>query len=1220
MTGANDTKKYRKCLAALPVEYLGSSSFDYCNNPINHSPKLYKSMQFDTLTGNAIACYPKEVHKLLLDRMNRLLNAVPVSKLILQMKLISFLVLVVCVQASASVSAQKITLNEKQASIQKLLREIRKQSDFDFIVNARNLKNSRPITITARDMPLEQLLQLIFTDQPVEYVLDNKTIIIRDRGAISSFDKLTNVLNVTGVVTNDRGEPLSGVSVVEKGTRNGVMTNEKGRFSITVKDAGAILQITYVGYKSREIAASTSEIRITLEMENENLSDVVVVGYGTLKKSDLTGSVSSVKGSDLTKLPTQRVDQALQGRAAGVMVQNTDGAPGGNATIRIRGGNSITGGNNALVVVDGIQGVNISTINPNDIESLEVLKDASATAIYGARGANGVILITTKRGSSGEPVFNYGLSHGFQQLNRTLDLLNAGDYARKANAWAATQNGTPSAPIDPVIPFTDAQIAALDANGGTDWQDVIYRSGMLHNQQLSISGGGETARYFVSGGYMNQQGIVINTKYARYNLRSNLDLKLTRWLNAGVNLNVIKDQGNVPPVGEGTRYGDILGQVINTVARFDPVTPIYNAEGNYNYKALKGGPDGTKIYADNDVWNPLATALETWADRNNITNEVSTFLEFKLLNGLSLRVTGAASVNSNDEKHFYNTKTQPGRGVNGVGDMTNNKYEYYQNSNILTYNTTISNRHALTITGVAEQQLIQSRGSYINAQGFFSDETGINDLGGASQINERSSYVSKQTINSFLGRINYVFDGKYMVTASYRADGSSVFGANNKWGYFPSAAVAWRLSEENFIKNLNIVSNLKLRASWGKTGNQAIQPYQTLATVASGFNYPYDGNSTANIGYALGRAANPDLKWETTEQANLGIDLGFFSEALFASVDVYKKTTRDLLLNKQVEGYTGFATILSNVGSIRNEGLEIAVGAKPFNGKDFRWTTSANVSFNRSKVLALLDDQPLAIRTNTGGGYQIYGSGFSIKYLQVGQPVDQMRGYMNLGTWSEAEREDAKAMGQAPGDPKWKDVNKDGKITRAGDGQEVIGNATPKFIYGWNNSISYKNFDLTFLVQGSYGNDIFNAVRIKTENPLNGLSTNLNNRWTPDNQGTDVPVFLSSRDRNALALGANKTSGMGADQRSSRWVENGSYLRMKNITLTYTLPESLVNRIRLDRIAIYATATNLFTITKYTGYDPEVSSFNVGGAGGLGIDLSNYPTAKSLIFGINLTF
>lgn len=1178
-------------------------------------------MQFDIVSGHSFAWYFKEVYQLLSCSLHRFLTELPVSKLIMQMKLISFFMIVICVQATASVRAQKITLNEKNASVQKILHEIRKQSDYDFIVNAPSLRQIKPISFHVRDMPVEDVLALLFKDHPVNYVIDNKTFIIKDKQLNSSGTEAgKKPQRISGTIRNENNEPLAGVSVVEKGTQNGVVTDDNGQFVITVANENAVLQITYVGFKSKEIAVRSGNMNIILESDSGSMSDIVVVGYGTQKKSDLTGSVSSVKGSDLTRLPTQRVDQALQGRAAGVMVQNTDGAPGGNATIRVRGGNSITGGNNALVVVDGIQGVNITTINPNDIESLEVLKDASATAIYGARGANGVILITTKRGVSGKPAFNYGLSIGQQKLNKKLDLMRAGDYARKSNAWAATQNGTPSAPIEPVLPFTKEQIDALDAGGGTDWQNELYRSGLMQNHQLSISGGSESVRYFVSGGYVNQQGIVLNTQYTRYNLRSNLDLKLNRWLTAGVNLNVIKDKGNVPPVGEGTRFGDILGQVINTVARFDPITPVYAADGNYNFKALRAGPDGTKSYADNDVWNPVATALETQSEKNNIINEISTFLDFKLLKGLSLRITGAASLTSNDDKHFYSSKTQPGRGVSGVGDLAENKYEYFQNSNILSYTNTFASKHALTITAVAEQQLIESKGTFITAQGFFSDETGINDLGGASQINQRNNSFAKQTINSYLGRINYSFGDKYMITASYRADGSSVFGANNKWGYFPSAAAAWRVSEEAFIKDLQFISTLKLRGSWGKTGNQAIQPYQTLATIASDYNYPYDGNSEPNIGFGLDRAANPNLKWETTEQSNIGIDLGFFQDRVTATVDVYRKTTRDLLLNKQVEAYTGFTTILSNVGSIENKGLEISVGGRPVAGRNFRWSTGANISFNRGLVLALLDDEPLAIRTNTGGGYQIYGSGFSLKYLQVGQPLDQMRGYVNLGTWSEAEAEEARQMGQAPGEAKWKDVNGDGRINRTGDGNEVIGNATPKFIYGWNNSISYKDFDLTFLTQGGYGNDIFNAVRIKTESPNVGLSSNLNKRWTPENQNTAVPVFMGSRERALMDLGANQTAGIGVDQRSSRWVEDGSYLRMKNITLTYNLPTALLNQVKINRLSVYVTAINLFTITKYTGYDPEVSSFNAGGAGGLGIDLSNYPTAKSLMFGVNVTF
>lgn len=1028
----------------------------------------------------------------------------------------------------------------------------------------------------------------------------------------------TRILN--GKVTGQKdGLPIGNVSISVIGGKSGIAKKD-GTFSISVANGMNTIRFKSIGYQEKMVSVGPADNNITIIMEEESkgLNELVVIGYGVQKKSDLTGAVSSVKGSDLTQLPVQRVDQALQGRASGVTVQNTDGAPGGNTTIRIRGGNSITGSNNALVVVDGIQGIDINTINPNDIASLEVLKDASATAIYGARGANGVIMITTKRGATGKPVVNYGFKTGWQHINHKLELMGAGDYARKANDWAITQDGTESTPITPILPFTDDAIAALYANGGTDWQDEIFRTAPLQTHQLSISGGTENARYFISGGYLNQQGIVINSKYARYNLRSNLDLKINKWLSAGVNLNVIKDKGNVPPVGEGTEYVDVLGQVINTVARFDPATPVYDADGNYNYYALKGGPDKTKIYADQDVWNPVATALETVAERNNVTNEIGTFLDFKILDGLTLRVAGAARINHIDEKHYYGTKTQPGKGVNGRGDLTQSKYEYYQNSNILTYDKTFNKKHHLTLTGVAEQQVIQAADLNLIAEQFPDDKTGINDLASAGNFPTKVNTQYKQTLNSFLGRANYVFDGKYMVTASFRADGSSVFGANNKWGYFPSGAVAWRASEEKFIKDLKVFSNLKLRGSWGKTGNQGISPYRSLSVIESNHNYPYDGNGAANTGFLLERPASPNLKWETTAQTDAGIDMGFFNDRLTATVDVYKKLTTDLLLEKQVEGYTGFATVLTNVGSVQNKGLEISLGGTPVAGKNFTWNTGMNISFNRNKVLKLATDEPLAVRTNTGGGYGIFGSGYALKYVEEGQPMDQMRGYVNEGTWTEAEREQAKAMGQAPGEPKWKDVDGDGKITLDGDGHEVIGNAAPDFIYGWNNTLTYKNFELTFLVQGSQGNDIFNAVRIKTETPSNGTGANLKNRWTPDNQHTDVPVFMGTRERSALNLGTDQTVITASDHRSSRWVEDGSYVRLKNITLTYNFSSAVLDRIHINRLSPYIMASNLFTITKYTGYDPEVSSFN--GAGGLGIDLSNYPSAKTFMIGVNVGF
>ncbi|MBL7969629.1 MAG: TonB-dependent receptor [Prolixibacteraceae bacterium] len=1027
------------------------------------------------------------------------------------------------------------------------------------------------------------------------------------------------------VTSSEDGSGIPGASIVVVGTNIGTVTNQDGNFSISIPANAKTLKVSFVGMKSQDIQiGSKTEFSIKLESEFTSLDEVVAIGYGSSKKRDLTGAVSSVKGNDLVQLPTMRSDQALQGRAAGVSVQNTDGEPGGNVTIRIRGGNSITGGNSALVVIDGMQGGNLNTINPNDIESMEVLKDASATAIYGARGANGVILITTKKGAQGKPVVNYSYNAGIQTLAHKLELLSAGDFARKSNAYAASQNGTPSSPITPILPFTDQQIASYDENGGTDWQNEIFRSGLLQNHLLSISGGSENTKYFISGGYVDQEGILIETKYKRFTLRSNLETKINSWLKAGVNLNLVKDKGNVPPTGEGTYFGDILGQVVNTVARFDPLTPVYNADGNYNFKALKGGPDKTKGYADPDVWNPVALAKETKAEKTNNTNDINAFLEFALAKGLTLRVTGAVSTNNMDNKVYYGSKTQPGAGTNGLGKLEFDKYEFYQNSNILTYDNTFKEKHHLILTGVAEQQSSIEKYTYIEAQGFFTDDTGIDDLGGAGQINSRTNSTTKTAINSFLGRANYIFDNKYLFTISYRADGSSVFGENTKWGYFPSGALAWKASEEGFVKELNIFSDLKLRSSWGKTGNQGIQPYQTLASVTSGYNYPYLGDGSTSIGFALGNAANPNLKWETTTQTDLGLDLGFFNQRLTATIDVYKKKTEDLLLNQQLAGYTGFSTILTNIGSIENKGLEFSIGATPVAQKDINWTTNFNISFNRSKILALATSDPLQIITNTGGGYNIWRNGaYSLKNLVVGQPVEQMYGYTCLGTWSEAERAEALKYGQLPGDQKWKDVNGDGKIDKAHDGNEIIGDAAPDYIFGWNNSITFKNFNLSFLIQGTQGNKIFNAVRIKTESPVYGTGVNLNNRWTSENQNTNVPAFTDTQTRTIQLQGHSSKISMGTDNRSSRYIEDGSYIRLKNISLTYNLPQALLNSINVSRLSVFLSASNLITITNYSGYDPEVSSFNKGSrvrAGGLGIDLSNYPTAKTVSCGINLTF
>ena len=1024
---------------------------------------------------------------------------------------------------------------------------------------------------------------------------------------------------ISGKVTDENGSSIAGANVTVKGTTVGTLTDPDGKYKLTLPENATTLVISFIGYLAQEVTiGDKSVIDVVLVAEIQALSEIVVVGYGTQRKSDLTGSISSVKSKDLVQLPVMRADQQLQGRAAGVVVTNTDGAPGGNTTVRIRGSNSITGGNSALIVIDGFQGGNLSAINPNEIESVEVLKDASATAIYGSRGANGVILVTTKKGKAGVPVVDYTYTFGLQNLGHKIDLVDAGDYAQLANDYKATQNRNGV----PTLPFTQQQIDQLYITGGTDWQDEIYRTAPLQMHQLSFSGGNDNIKYFAAGGYYDQDGLIINTNFKRVTLRSNIDLNVNKWLTAGVNVNAIKDKGNVPPFGEGTRYVDILGQVVNAVLRFDPVTPVYDENGNFSR------PPTT--YGDRDVWNPVATTQGAYNESNDMTTNLNTYLDFKLMKGLSFRITAAAGITNSGKETYYSHITQNGETSDGVGELTEAKYVYFQNSNILTYDKTFNVKHHLTLTGVAEMQSYTDNGSYINASGFFNDATGINDLGQANLINEKSSYDTKRAINSYMGRVNYGFNNKYLVTFSYRADGSSVFGANNKWGYFPSASLAWRASEEDFISNLNIFSDLKFRGSWGITGNQAIAPYTTLDAITSGYNYPYDGTGSTNIGFAATRAANPNLKWESTTQTNFGVDMGFFKGRLTATVDIYKKVTEDLLLSRPVPSYTGFTLLLDNVGSVQNKGLEITVGGDPFVG-DFRWNTSANITFNRSEVLELLEGQQfMPIRTSTGGGYQIWATGNNnaLMNLEVGKPFGSMRGFVNLGTWSESEREQAAAFGQLPGDPKWKDIAgatdaegnpiPDGRISTAD--LTTIGNTSPKFVFGWSNSLSYKNFTLTFLIQGSQGNDLFNATRIKTEGPTNGASPNLKNRWTIDNQNTDVPAFIDQLTRDAAGLTSKVNLGRSAYNRSTRWIEDGSYVRLKNVTFGYNLPKSLVSKVGLQNLRLFVTATNLLTLTNYSGYDPEVSSYNVGTDAARGIDISNYPTVKTLTFGINLTF
>lgn len=567
--------------------------------------------------------------------------------------------------------------------------------------------------------------------------------------------------SVSGKITDVNGEAVIGANIKVKGTTIGAVSDADGMFKLTVPQGANTLVVSFIGYVTQEVViGDQSVINVVLAPDLQALTEIVVVGYGQQRKSDITGAISSVKGTELVQLPMQRVDQALQGRAAGVLVLNTAGAPGAATTIRIRGMNSINGGNNALIVVDGLQGANLNSINPNDIEAIEILKDASATAIYGSRGANGVILITTKTGKKGKPTIEYNFSYGTQKIRHKLELMGAADYAITRNAYKATQNASGV----PVPIFTDAQIADLRRTGGTDWQDVIYRTAPISNHQLTISGGTDNIKYMVSGGYLDQQGILINSAYKRFSLRANVTADITRHVSVGLNWAGSKSAGNSPPYGGGTALS-FLGQAVNIAPRWDPTTPPYDAEGNYNKHPLG--------YGAYDTWNPLAAAKEPDIQNNVNLNNINTYLEFKIIEGLKLRITGGATIENDNNKSYYNSKTWEGKPIGGkVGYATIDDalYSFYQNSNILTYDKTFAGIHHLTLMAVVETQYSKSETSGLVASKFTVDQTGANDLGGAEQINSKYSNVTERVLNSYLGRINYAFADRYLVTLSYRAD------------------------------------------------------------------------------------------------------------------------------------------------------------------------------------------------------------------------------------------------------------------------------------------------------------------------------------------------------------------------------------------------------------------------------------------------------------------
>ncbi len=1114
-------------------------------------------------------------------------------------------------QRYQSVKEVFISVDLNDASLIETFNYIEKKTNFVFNYDNNQLKGDHTsITYHSSNATIEDLLLYVSSQANIRFrqVNNNINVLKKTRRGAREKNKIEIILQgvtITGRVTSAEDDSaLPGVNIYVKGTTHGTITDVEGNYKLDVPDRNSILVFSFVGYDDMEVqVGNQTVIDVRLVPNVETLSEIVVVGYGVQKRSDLTGAISSVSAKDITSLPSARVDQALQGRTSGVYVLNSDGSPGGETIIRIRGLNSINGGNQPLIVIDGLQGGDITSLNPNDIQSIEILKDASATAIYGSRGANGVILITTKLGSTKKPVIDMSYDIGWQKLGRKLPVMSAADFARYNNLVHSTYTGGGNTPT---YNFTDEDIQRYEREGGTDWQDVIFQTGVLQNFQLGVSGSTKALKYMVSANYLDHQGILQNSAYNRASLRANLYADVAKWVDFGLNWNFIREKYKSPDFR--SEEIDFVQMTINTATRWSPTEPVYDPDGSYHRHNPNYGPS--------DTWNPLASAVEPVFDRPSINNNVNLFINFKIVKGLSLKITGGAILESGEHRDYYNTKTMVGFSNNGQAFMQNTSYERYQNSNILTYDNTWNDKHHLTVTGLVEQ--IQEKGHWRNtvARQFVVDQLMFNNLSGADQVTE-SSGASERALLSYMGRVNYAFGERYLMTFTYRADGSSVFGANNKWGYFPSGSVAWRISEENFMSTVSWVTELKLRASYGQTGNQGIDPYQTLARLYSspeewGTNYPYNGPGPTNTGFAIGGLANPNLKWETTTQLDIGLDFSMFDGRLTSTMDYYRKVTDNLLMPRQLPGYIGVREILDNVGSIENKGFELIIGGDPVVG-EFSWNTSFNITVNRNKVLNLGSDDILVFNS-TFGGYSL-DDGFMI--LKVGEPFGTMRGFKFLGIWGTDEEEEARSYGQLPGDSHYLDLNEDGVIDQ--DDRVIMGNGYPDFTWGWSNRFTYKGFDLSFLFMGMQGNDLFNQLEIRRQSDWEGNNPILLNYWTPENQDTNIPGLIDEAYRESQNL-ENKIYINGASEgATSRWVEDASFVRLKVITLAYSFQPNILDKIGFTKIRLYLSGTNLWTITKYTGFDPEIANFTYTDAT-IGVDLSAYPPAKTYTLGVELTF
>jgi len=1070
------------------------------------------------------------------------------------MRLSVFFLLLFVAQTYATVTYSqetRLTFKMQGAKVIDILNKIENESQFYFLFNQKMVDVERQVSIEVKNESIDKILTRIFENTNVSYLVKDRQIVLTT--ANSEAEVIQQQKSVTGKVTDPTGATLPGVSVIVKGTTTGTITDANGNYILGNLPANATLQFSFVGMKVQDvIVGNRASVNVVMTEETVGLDEVVAIGYGTVKKRDLTGSVSSIKREEIGLLPTNNALSSLQGKISGLDLTKTDGQAGAGLSFSLRGTRSLNADNGPLILVDGISYGSTLDVSPSDIESIEVLKDASSTAIYGSRGANGVILVTTKKGKSGKAVISFNSYYATQNPSGLPDIQTGEEYVAFKREAYRTQGITDDTKI-----FNADELTGIKNNEYTDWMRECLTNGFVQNNELNITGGNEKTTFNLSAGVYNEHGLLKNDKFKRYNGSIGLTHSLLSNLKVGANV--------LYSYKDNDKRFDPLNQANKVI----PIGKAYDDNGNIILNPILGSAYNM---------SPLADEIPGSYVDNRINKRVffSSTIDWAILKNLAFKSTLGLDIQDGRRGYYIGKNTISGAGAKSTSGVETTNFLATTFDNTLTYTKDLGVHNFTVLLG---SSYISNKTEAFNGKGNnqVSGTTSFYDLNSnAIEKNIGSSLVELEMM-SYFGRFNYKFKDRYLLTASLRADGSSVLAKGHKMGYFPSVALAWRMKEESFLKGVDVLSNLKLRTSWGEAGNSAISPYQTLGGLGK-TTYSFD--ETAAYGYYPKALANSNLKWETTRTVNLALDFGFFKDRLNGTIEIYESNTRDLLMSRVLPGTSGFSSVMENIGKTRNRGIEIAINTVNFRSsgpKGFTWTSDFTYSKNNEEIVEL-----------TNGSDRDLGN-----LWFVGSPIKVWYDYKKIGIWQLGEEAEALKYGQKPGDIKVLDVNKDGKIDATND-RIIVGTPRPKYSLGLNNKIAYKGFDLSTFLYARVGQTIMSEAsgNYKISGMENGPKVDY---WTPENPTNSHPRPDQSKTANSAYM-------------STLYYVSGSFLKIRDITIGYSLPSHLTDRIGFSKLRVYSTFNNFFTFSKMKPYDPER-----GGS-------ISFPMTRQVVLGVNVSF